>query len=651
MTADQTVILAILASTVAVFLWGRWRHDLVAVGSLLACVLAGLVPASQAFDGFGHPAVITVACVLILSRGLQISGAVDALAQRILPAASGPMGSIAAFTGLAAALSAFMNNVGALALLMPIGIQIANRLEIPPGRVLMPMAFGSILGGMTTLIGTPPNLIVAGFRAETGAQGFGMFDFTPVGIVVAAAGVLFVTLIGWRLVPTREQTEGKGFEISAYLTEARIPDKSKAVGMTLGEIEDALEEADAQVIGLVRDELRIPGPGRARRLRAEDILVIEAEPEALASALSTLGLKLVEDVPAEEADRDRESDDGGKRRRDSEDADASTTAPGPRHAALDARGSLIARRSDDAEPAGESGHKEDHKRSIQSEEIVLAELAVMPDSQLIGRSATDLRLRTRYAINLLAVSRQGLRSLARLRTMNLEPGDVLLMQGNADSLNEFASEYGCVPLAERALRLPDKRKTVIAVGVMLAAVSGAAFGLLPAAISFAAGVVVLMGTRVIPPRRIYEAVDWPVIVLLAALIPVAGAMASTGAADLMARLLLDNVAQGQTVVALVLILIVTMTLSDFMNNAATAAVMCPIAIGAASQLAVNPDPFLMAVAVGASCAFLTPIGHQNNTLILGPGGFRFGDYWRLGLPLEIIVVVVAVPMILWVWPL
>ncbi len=642
MIPDQAIILGILVATIAAFLWGQWRHDLVAVGSLLVCVIAGLVPATQAFDGFGHPAVVTVACVLILSRGLQISGAVDAMAQRILPASSGPMVSIAAFTGLAAALSAFMNNVGALALLMPIGIQIANRLEIPPGRVLMPMAFGSILGGMTTLIGTPPNLIVAGFRAQTGAPGFGMFDFTPAGIIVAVAGVLFVTLIGWRLVPTREQTEGKGFELSAYLTEARIPEKSKAVGMSLADIESALEEADAQVVGLVRDELRIPGPGRARKLRAEDILIIEAEPEALTAALSTLGLKLVEDVPAEQSEEDVEVEEKDT------DTQQNPRSPG-RSAALGTVGRIVA--GDSADSPNPEQDKDSKRRKIQSEEIALVELAVLPDSSMIGRSATDLRLRTRYAINLLAVSRQGTRSLSRLRTMNIRAGDVLLMQGSADSLNEFASEFGCVPLAERALRLPDKRASVIAVGVMLLAVSGAAFGLLPAAISFATGVVILMATRVIPPRRIYEAVDWPVIVLLAALIPVAGAMASSGAADLMARVLLENVAQGNALVALALILIVTMTLSDFMNNAATAAVMCPIAIGAASQLGANADPFLMAVAIGASCAFLTPIGHQNNTLILGPGGFRFGDYWRLGLPLEVIVVVVALPAIIWVWPL
>jgi di/tricarboxylate transporter len=634
MTQDQAVLLAILAATIGMFVWGRWRHDMVALASLLACVAAGLVPAATAYTGFGHPAVITVACVLVLSRGLQTSGAVDALAQRLLPRATGPIASIGAFTALAAVLSAFMNNVGALALLMPIGLQIAARLDLPPGRVLMPLSFGSILGGMTTLIGTPPNLIVSGFRRAEGVDGFAMFDFTPVGLAVAAAGVVFVTLLGWLLVPAREQPGAKSFEISAYLTEARIPEKSKTIGMTLQEIEAALEDADAQVVGLVRDDIRIPGPSRARRLRADDILVIEAEPEALASALATLGLKLEEAVPRE-AVRD-ESAEPAERAEDAPREAKSTDA------------TVTTRRSGRA--AGESD-KEVKRKAIQSEEIALMELVVLPDSVLIGRSATDIRLRTRFGINLLAVSRQGRRSMARLRTMPLAPGDVLLMQGTPEALNEFATDFGCVPLAERSLRLPEPGKAVIATVTLVAAVAGAAFGLLPAAISFTAGALVLMATRVVTPRRIYEAVDWPVVVLLAALIPVAGAMASTGAADLLAGLLLDEVARGHAVVTLIILLIVAMTLSDFMNNAATAAVMCPIAIGAAAQLGVNADSFLMAVAVGASCAFLTPIGHQNNTLILGPGGFRFGDYWRLGLPLEIIVVAVGAPMILWIWPL
>jgi len=600
MNLDQAFIVAILAATVAMFLWGRWRHDMVALGSLLACVLAGLVPGAAAFAGFGHPAVITVACVLVLSHGLQRTGAVDALTRTALPQKAGPTLSIAALTGLAAALSGVMNNVGALALLMPVGIQIAARLGLPPGRVLMPLAFGSILGGMTTLIGTPPNLIVSAFRAEAGGGSFAMFDFTPVGLVVALVGVAFVALLGWRLVPARKPDSLEGFETGAYLTEARVGDGSKAAGMTLREIETALDEIGAQVVGLVRNEVRVSSPDPGSAVREGDILVVEAEAEALSAVLSRLGLSLEE---------------------------AKTAAP-----------------TEKSPAAGGDGEK-------RKNDIVLAEFAVMPQSALVGRSANQVLLRTRFGVNLLAVSRQGRRSTARLRSTPLSGGDVLLMQGSSEALAEFASSMDCLPLAPRDLRVPDRRQAITASVIMALAVGGAALGLVPASISFAGGVLASMALRTVPPRAVYQAIDWPVIVLLGALIPVAGAIASTGTADLIARFLLEQVAQGHAVIALVTIMVVTMTLSDLMNNAATAAVMCPIAIGTAQQLGASADPFLMAVAVGASCAFLTPIGHQNNTLILGPGGFRFGDYWRLGLPIEILVVAVSVPMLLRVWPL
>ncbi len=633
MTSNQLLILTILLATVAVFVSGRWRHDIVSGGALLACVLAGLVPAQEAFAGFGHPAVITVACVLVLSRGLQTSGAVDALARAVLPAQAGIALSMAALIGLGALLSSFMNNVGAMVLLMPVAVRLAGRLNLTPGQVLMPLAFGTILGGMTTLIGTPPNLIVSGFRAQTGAGGFAMFDFAPVGLLVAVAGVAFLALLGWRLVPARQQTGIEGFESGAYFTEARVPEGSKAVGMNLREIETAIDESDAQIIGMVHNDVRLTAPNPRRKVRTGDILVIEAEAEALASVLSTLGLKLEEALHTTEEEASVD---------DVANAVASEKAEGT------AKGSKNTGKGADERDARNNGAD---SKATSSGDIVLMELAVLPGSSLVGRSASDILLRTRYGLNLLALSRQGQRSMKRLRSVGLKSGDLLLMQGPPEAIAEFAADNSCVPLAERELRIPDKRKAWEAGIIMAIAVAVTAFGLLPAAISFAAGVLASMALRTVPPRSVYEAIDWPVIVLLAAMIPVAGAMESTGTADLIARFMLDNVAQGHAVVGLALILVVSMFLSDLMNNAATAAVMCPIAIGTAAALGVNADSFLMAVAIGASCAFLTPIGHQNNTLILGPGGFRFGDYWKLGLPLELLVIAVSLPMLLLVWPL
>ena len=611
MSQDQIALGAILCVAIGLFLWGRLRHDLVAVAALLACVAAGLVPAEAAFAGFSHPAVITVAGVLILSSALQATGAIDALARVALPKTRRPAVMIAAISALAALLSGFINNVGALALLMPLAIHSARKLSVPPGQVLMPLAFASILGGMTTLIGTPPNLIVSNFRSTQLGASFAMFDFTPVGLLVAVAGIAFIAFGGWRLVPARRRVDDEGFDIGAYLTEARVLEGSKAAGMTLRDLEGALNESDGQVVGLVRKEVRIPAPSPYREVRVGDILAIEADPTKLPELLSKLDLKLEESI------RPSRAEDAGD---------------GARAGSRDA------------------GDVRQRAASLQSDEVALMEIAVQPRAELVGLSASAIRLRTRFGINLLAVSRKGTRSLSRLRTMSLAAGDLLLMQGPPESILAFAKQFGCVVLTERALRVPQKRKAALASLVMLAAVASAAFGLMPAAIAFSAGALAIAVTVVVPVRRIYDAIDWSVIVLLAALIPVAGAMATTGTADLIAKAVVSTLADGRPVLALTIILVVTMSLSDFMNNAATAAVMCPVASGAASQMNVAPDAFLMAVAVGASCAFLTPIGHQNNTLILGPGGFRFGDYWRLGLPIELLVVLVAVPAITFFWP-
>jgi di/tricarboxylate transporter len=619
MSTDQMLISFILVGSMGLFLLGRFRHDVVALAALMACVIGGLVPAADAFAGFSHPAVITVACVLILSQGLQNTGAVDWLARSVLPRDAGRLSSMAALLGLGAALSGIMNNVGAMALLMPVAVQLSVRLDLSPGQMLMPLAFGTILGGMTTLIGTPPNLIVSGFRAEAGLGHFAIFDFAPVGVAVAIVGVIFIALAGWRLVPARESTAGAEFDTGAYFTELRVPEDSKAVGLSLRDFEREIEDSDVQIVGLVRNDVHVNAPHGARRIRADDILVLEAEVDALAEALSVFDIKLEQSIV--------ESED------DEEDAATEQTA---KHA------------KSESEPDREEDDTSDREASS---DMVLRELAVLPGASIVGRSASDMHLRARYGLNLLAVAREGRPPRSGLRTLDLKSGDLLLVQGPADSVAEFTTDTGCVPLGTRELRIPDKRMAMVAAGIMLGAIALVTLGALPAAAAFALGVLASMVLRTVPLREVYTSIDWPVIVLLAALIPVAGAMQATGAAGLLARFLVDTVAQGNAVAALVVVLVTTMFLSDLMNNAATAAVMCPIALGISETLGVNPDSFLMAVAIGASSAFLTPIGHQNNTLILGPGGFRFSDYWKLGLPLEILVVTISVPLLLFVWPL
>ncbi len=458
----------------------------------MACVIVGVVPAADAFAGFGHPAVITVACVLVLSQGLQNTGAVDWLARSVIPRDAGRLISLTALIGLGALLSGFMNNVGAMALLMPVAVQLAQRLDLTAGQVLMPLAFGTILGGMTTLIGTPPNLIVSGFRAEAGFGAFTMFDFAPVGVAVAVVGVIFVAVVGWRLVPARKSATGAGFETGSYLVEVLVPAKSKAVGMTLRAFEREIEESGAQIVGLVRKEVHITAPHGGRRIHAEDVLTLLSDVDALTEALSVFSIKLSEQGAAAKDDK--------------------------------ATAVAAAKAGDSSETSDEDGDK----GSPRDEEMVLRELAVLPGSTIVGRSASDLHLRTRYGLNLLAVSREGHLPQARLRTLALKSGDLLLMEGPAEVVNDFINETGCVPLSDRELRIPDNRMAMIAGAIMLGAIGIVTAGLLPASAAFALGVLVSMVTRTVPPRQVYTSIDWPVIVLLAALIPVAGAMHVTG---------------------------------------------------------------------------------------------------------------------------
>lgn len=642
MTVPQLMIFGILFLTMALFVSGRLRHDVVALAALMACVVTGLVPSEAAFAGFGHPAVITVACILVLSHALQKSGAVDTLARKLIPRDAGRTVTLAALMGVGALLSGFMNNVGAMALLMPIAVQVSGRLEMTAGQVLMPLAFGTILGGMTTLIGTPPNLIVSGFRNDAGLEPFRMFDFAYVGLAVAVVGVIFVVLVGWRLVPARKASSSEGFETGAYMTEVRVPGKSKAVGMTLRQIEAELEGAEAQIVALVRNEVKMNAPHGGRRIKKDDILVLEADVEGLSEALSAFGIKLEEQGASSK--KEVEEEDAAKAD-EAEDAQALKAGRGKVVESINS--GTVARRAAKEDKKDD----DDEEDSRRDEDIVLRELAVLPASTIVGLSARDIRLRSRYGLNLLAVAREGRKPRARLRTLKIKSGDLLMMQGPAEVLTDFANETGCVPLGERELRIPDKRMAILSSVIMGAAIFLVTLGFLPAAASFALGVLASMILRTVPLRDVYTAIDWPVVVLLAALIPVAGAMEQTGAASVLAGFLVDIVAQGNAIAALAVVLIVTMFLSDVMNNAATAAVMCPIALGISASLGVNADSFFMAVAIGASCAFLTPIGHQNNTLILGPGGFKFSDYWRLGLPLEILVVAISLPLLLLVWPL
>jgi di/tricarboxylate transporter len=591
MTLDQTAILLVLITTLGLFVWGRWRYDVVALLALFSCSLLGLIPAQQVFSGFGHPATITVAIVLILSYGLSKSGALDWVARMLAPLAEAPLLHMTALVFTAAFLSMFMNNVGALALLMPLAVQSSIKAEQPPGAILMPLSFASILGGLVTMVGTPPNIIIANYRQDIAAEPFGMFDFTPVGGVVAIAGILFLILFGRKLIPIRKSTAGTGlFDIETYLFEVKIQKDSGLTGKTIREIGTLLDECDVVLTSLIHKKEYYPVPPMRHTLAINDLLILKGKQEDID--------KLVSD----------------------------------HHLAL-----LGANNARDA--------------VLHAAETVVMEVALAPGSRLEGRQVSQVRFKSYYGINLLALSRQGVSNRGRLRDQKLKVGDVLLIHGEQDDVEEAITKLGCFPLQKRGVEFGKRKYALPALVIFGIAIAVATAGLAPIAVSLGSAAVIFVLLNIIPARELYDGIDWPVIVLLGAMIPVGGVLENTGVTELVAKGLLNLAGDVSIILVMVIVLVITMTLSDILNNAATVILMAPIAKNIAELAEASVDPFLMAVAIGASCAFLTPIGHQNNALILGPGGYRFGDYWRLGLPLEIIITLVAVPLILVVWPL
>ena len=590
MTQDQIILFTLFAAVFGMLLWGRFRYDLVAFSALMIAVVLGVVDSKNAFDGFGHPATLVVALVLVVSAGLVRSGAV-LLITRTLVDASRSLGAHITLMGLiGGVLSAFMNNVAALALLMPVDIQTARKAGRNPGLSLMPLSFATILGGMVTLIGTPPNIIIASIRQESLGEPFGMFDFAPVGGIAAIAGLAFVALVGWRLIPPRDDTALKPEDLSQYLAELTVPEESPLTGKRLGELQEVADKSDVVILGLVRDGARLYGQSRNVAMRAGDALVLEARPDALDEFRSTLNLQV--------ADKDRE----------------------------------------DRLNAGGEG-------------VEIIEVVVTNESRLNGRSTQSVGLSWRQRTVLLGISRRGTRITSQLRKTELETGDILLLLVPRDTSAHVVEWLGVLPLADRGLAVTENSKVWLAIGLFAGAVTAASFGLIYLPIALGLVVVSYVLAKIIPLSELYTHIEWPVVVLLGSMIPLGAALEASGGTELIAGALVGLTDGWPAWMVLTVLMVVTMTLSDVLNNTATTIVAAPVGIQMAQTLGVSPDPFLMAVAVAASSAFLTPIGHKNNTLILGPGGYSFGDYWRMGLPLEIIVVAVSIPAILLFWPL
>lgn len=590
MQTEHYMIFSLITLMLVFFIWGKWRYDVVAMATLLLASFVGLVPIENAFEGFSNPAVITVAAVLVVSKGLTNAGVVDFIAKHLLKTGDNTMIQMALLVLTVTVGSAFMNNIGALALMMPVALKLARKNNKSPSLFLMPLAFGSLLGGMMTLIGTPPNIIISMYRAEsTGSSAFGMFDFLPVGGGVALAGVLFILLLGWRLIPKR--TGGKSaedlFEIKDYITEVLIPEASQYIGKSVSELESAIE-GDLKVVAVYRDDKTFAAPSLSLKLNLNDSVVIEAAAQEFQELLAATDLILAETSKLSQED-------------------------------------------------------------IRSDEVEIIETVVMTNSFLIGRSARSMKFRSRYGINILGVAREGVRIKNTPDTISFRIGDILLLQGNPDTISDLIAQWGCLPLAGRGLTLGKTKKLIPGIGMFATAIVLTAFGVIPVQIAFISVAVLMVIGKFISLREVYESIDWSIIILLGAIIPVSKALETTGGAQFIAQKILSIADQIPLWTSIAVVLIVSMTLSDIVNNAAAVLIMAPIAVEIASGLNVSPDSFLMSVAIGASCSFLTPIGHQSNTLIMGPGGYKFGDYWKMGLPLEIIVVCVATPLIMLTW--
>ncbi|SEF52190.1 SLC13 family permease [Billgrantia desiderata] len=641
--ADHTLVFIVLGLTLAAFVWGRFRYDLVALAALVVSVILGLVPGEEAFYGFGHPAVITVAAVLVLSRGFERSGVVDVIAEQVLKVGDRLFLQLVALTGTVVVLSGFMNNVGALALLLPVAMRLAREHDTSPSLLLMPLAFGSLLGGLMTLIGTPPNIIIASYRGSETGETFGMFHFFPVGAVVALAGFAFIVLLGWRLVPQRagKATTEEMFDTANYLVELKVDEDSKAAGWTLRELQRELEET-VPVLAVVRDDRRWAGHAFLGVLREGDILLMEAGPDEMKLLEDKAGLHLGVGPEEQEA-----LENEAQPREEAADSAASKPAASE-NVALGTESDTSARREDDEKGTKK---KKSEKKPATTEGLELVEAVVRNDSMMINRTVTQLRLQNQYGLHLIAVARDGGRLRQRLRDIRFRPGDVLLLQGGESNLGESLATLGCLPLARRNLPLGQPRMLLVSLVVFALAIAAMLLDLLPASVALTAAALVSLLVGVLPLREAYQSVDGPVIVLLGAMIPVGQALETSGGASLIAEALLTAGQQWPIMALLVGLFLISMLLSNVINNAAAALLMAPIAASLADGFGASVDPFLMVVAVSASCAFLTPIGHQSNTLVMGPGGYRFGDYWRMGLPLSLLVLVVSLPMILLVWPL
>ena len=586
--SDQYILSITIVSLLGLFIWGKFRYDALASGALVTLIILGVIPSNQAFDGFAHPAVITVALVLIISQGLKNSGLTGLVGKIIGGRSFTKFQFLISLLLIAAILSSFINNIGALAILLPITLNICQKMDWHPSRFLMPLAFACILGGMNTTIGTPPNIIISEYKSTISSAGFNFFDFSYVGLVITLLSILFIAVIGNKFIQLRENSNSGSalIDLKGYLFEVSVNEDSSAIGMTLSAFKKEAGE-DTEVIGIVSESGGVKKVKNNLRIKPDQILVIKTPPDEIGTILDVFGFSIPEEL-----------------------------------------------------------------HSFKDEDLEEIEAMITPGSRLIGRKY-DFFLKLAYEeLNLLGLWRKGARYRTRLTRETFRAGDVLLLgvrDLDEEDVTNKIKHLGLMPLRQRELQtIPSRSRLLKGLVFFTTSIILVALNVLPTSAAFLLCVLGFARIKIID-SNFYRDIDWPIIIMLAAMIPIGTALQTTGLSDVISSNISLYAADMSLFWLLFLILVITMVTTDIINNAATAVIMAPISAGIAIELGYAIEPFLMVVAVGASCAFLTPIGHQCNTVIMGPGNYKFTDYWRLGLPLDLLIITVSIPMILFVW--
>ena len=586
--SDQHILSIAIITLLGSFIWSKYRYDALAAGALVILIILGVIPANQAFDGFAHPAVITVALVLIISQGLKNSGLTGLVGKLIGGRSFTKFQFLICLLFIAAVLSSFINNIGALAILLPITLNICQKMGWHPSRFLMPLAFACILGGMNTTIGTPPNIIISEYKSTISEAGFNFFDFSYVGLSITVLSIIFIAVIGNRLIRLRDDAASGSslIDLKGYLFEVEVNESSSAIGMTLSAFKKEAGE-DTEVLGIVNENGGVKKVKNNLRIKAGQILVIKTPPDDISSILNVFDFSIPKEL-----------------------------------------------------------------HSFEDDDLEEIEAMITPGSRLIGRKY-DFFLKLAYEeLNLLGLWRKGAKYRTRLTRETFKAGDVLLLgirDLDEEDVTNKIKHLGLMPLMQRELQtIPSRSRLLKGIIFFLISIILVTFNILPTAAAFLLCVLGFARIRIID-SNFYRDIDWPIIIMLAAMIPIGTALQTTGLSDIISTSI-SNIAGDMSLFWLLfVILVITMATTDIINNAATAVIMAPISAGIGMQLGYDVEPFLMVVAVGASCAFLTPIGHQCNTVVMGPGNYKFTDYWRLGLPLDILIIAVSIPMILFVW--